>query len=221
MPRCSARRCSRANCELSRLSTTAPPGSTACEDFRLGVGDRLDAGEEFEMHRLDRGDRPRTCGRTIFDQRRDLAGVVHADLEDRKRTRGRAARQRQRHAPVIVEGGGRGVASAPARQARGAAPPWCWSCRPTGDRDHLRRRRRARAARARSTRAVEHVVRRPAAAHRRRILSRWAVIDHRQRRALRFKRARADEIMAVMDVALDREIGLARLRRCGCRWKGP
>ena len=58
-------------------------GLDALEDFRLGVGDRLDAGKEFQMHRLDRGDdgdlRPHHP-----DQRLDFAGVIHADLEDRE-----------------------------------------------------------------------------------------------------------------------------------------
>ncbi|GCC45431.1 hypothetical protein chiPu_0029314 [Chiloscyllium punctatum] len=78
------------------------------KDLRLGVGDRLDAGEEFQMHRLDRGDdgdvRPHH-----LHQRSDLAGMVHADLEHRKARARRAARQRQRHAPVIVERCDRGM----------------------------------------------------------------------------------------------------------------
>ena len=58
-------------------------GLDACKDFRLGVGDRLDAGKELQMHRLDRGDdgdmRPHHP-----HQRLDFAGVIHPDLEDRK-----------------------------------------------------------------------------------------------------------------------------------------
>ena len=55
-------------------------------------------------------------------ERRDLAGVVHADLEHRVFRARRTARERQRHAPVIVVGGGRGMrlavgARAPARSA--------------------------------------------------------------------------------------------------------
>ncbi len=45
-----------------------------------------------------------TCGRTICGQRRDLARVVHADLEHAEGAVGRHARQRQRHAPVVVVG---------------------------------------------------------------------------------------------------------------------
>ena len=156
MPSFLARRCNRANCELSRLSTTAPPGSTPCENFRLGVGNRLDAGKEFQMHRLDRGDdgdmRPHHP-----DQRLDFAGVIHADLEDRKTRRRRAARQRQRHAPVIVERRGRGMGlalraeHAPQRLlGRGLADR-------TGHRDHLRVQPRARGMRE-IDQTGEHVV---------------------------------------------------------------
>ena len=53
----------------------------AVEDLGLRVGDGFDDAEVFEMHRRDRGDhrdmRPHHRG-----QRRDLAGMVHADLED-------------------------------------------------------------------------------------------------------------------------------------------
>jgi hypothetical protein len=36
-------------------------------------------------------------------QRRDLTGMVHADLEDTELRLARQPRQHQRHAPVIVE----------------------------------------------------------------------------------------------------------------------
>ena len=98
-------------------------------------------------------------------QRRDLAGMVHADLEDRKAHARRAARQRQRHAPVIVEGGRRGMGLALRARARGAAPPWSRSCRPSrSPRITCAAEARARDARASAHEAVEHVVRRPAAA---------------------------------------------------------
>ena len=42
-------------------------------------------------------------------ERRDLAGMVHADLEHGVFGARPAARERQRHAPVIVVGGGRGM----------------------------------------------------------------------------------------------------------------
>jgi hypothetical protein len=50
------------------------------EDFGLGVRDRLDRGEEFEMHRLDRGD-DRHVRPHQPRQRLDLAGMIHPDLE--------------------------------------------------------------------------------------------------------------------------------------------
>jgi hypothetical protein len=75
----------------------------AAKDFRLGVGDRLDRTEIFEMHRRDGGhdghmrlDQPR--------QRLDLASMIHPHLEYREARRRGAARQRQRHAPMIVVG---------------------------------------------------------------------------------------------------------------------
>src|SRR6185312_7387948 len=78
MPRAPALAASRANCALSRLSTAA---LDAGKDLGLRVRNRLDAGEELQMHRLDGGDdgdmRPHH-----FYQRLDLACMVHADLED-------------------------------------------------------------------------------------------------------------------------------------------
>ena len=53
------------------------------ENFRLGVGNRLDAGEELQMHRLHRGD-DGDLRAYHLDQGLDFAGVIHADLEDRK-----------------------------------------------------------------------------------------------------------------------------------------
>ena len=59
--------------------------------------------EEADMRLLDRGDhrdmRPRE-----LRQGGDLAGVVHADLDDAEPAYQRHARQSQRHAPVVVEG---------------------------------------------------------------------------------------------------------------------
>ena len=75
------------------------------ENLGLGVGDRLDRSEMFEMDgrdpRDDRDMRLRHC-----NQRRDLAGMVHADFEHAEARAFRHARQRQRYAPVIVVGGG-------------------------------------------------------------------------------------------------------------------
>ena len=55
--------------------------------------------------------------------------MVHADLEHAEAASARHARQRQRHAPVVVVGRRRRMRRALARQARCAASPWCRSCR--------------------------------------------------------------------------------------------
>ena len=84
-----------------------------------------------------------------------------------------------------------------------------------GDRDHLRIETRARRMRE-IDEAGQHVI-----DHKqRRVGGEFVALgcfDHRQRRAR--LQGGVDEIMAVMDVALDREIGLARREACGCRWK--
>ncbi len=72
------------------------------ENLGLGLGDLADRLEEFEMRRGDRGDH-RDVRPHQLHQRRDLAGVVHADLEHAVLRLARQARQHQRHAPVIVE----------------------------------------------------------------------------------------------------------------------
>ena len=77
----------------------------AAEDLALGGRDRLDRGEEAEMGGRDPGDhgdlRPDQAG-----ERRDLAGRVHAELVDAVDRVARRARERERHAPVIVVAGG-------------------------------------------------------------------------------------------------------------------
>ena len=71
---------SRSNCGASRLSTARPARLEAEEDLGLRVGDRFDRAEMFDVDGRDRRHqrdmRPRHAG-----ERRDLAGVVHADLE--------------------------------------------------------------------------------------------------------------------------------------------
>ena len=83
MPSFLARRCKPGELRIVAVEHHRAAGLDAGKDFRLGVGDRLDAGKELQMHRLDRGDdgdmRPHHP-----DQRLDFAGVIHADLEDRK-----------------------------------------------------------------------------------------------------------------------------------------
>ena len=102
----------------------------AFEDFRLGSGDVVERLEMAEMRSGDQRD-DRDMRPDQLHQRADLALMVHADLEDRVVAIGRHARQRQRHAPVIVERGCGGMHLADGRQARGEALPWCWSFRPS------------------------------------------------------------------------------------------
>ena len=78
------------------------------EYFRLGVGDSGEPVEELEMHRLDRG-HDRHMRPHQARQGRDLAGMVHADLEHAIARRLGHAGKRQRHAPMIVERGGGGM----------------------------------------------------------------------------------------------------------------
>ena len=85
-------------------------------------------------------------------QRRDLAGGVHADLDHREVAVRRHPRQRQRHAPVVVEALLRGMDAALRRRARRGTSPWSRSCRPSrsprrrGPRSGPAPRARARAA---------------------------------------------------------------------------
>ena len=64
----------------------------AGKNLRLGVGDGLDRAEIFDMHRRDRGDQ-RDMGPHEADQRRDLARMVHADLEHARKRRRRGSRE--------------------------------------------------------------------------------------------------------------------------------
>ena len=139
-------RCSRSNCALSRLSTTAPSDSRLSKISALASAiasmpakNSRCTGSTVVMMA--------TCGRTILTSAADFAGVIHPDLGDRKFRIGRAARQRQRHAPMIVERGGRGVGLALRAQnvqqrllGRGLADR-------TGHGDHLALEARARGMR--------------------------------------------------------------------------
>ncbi len=185
-----------------------PPVSQTFEDFRLGVGDLLDRFEILQMHRRDRGD-DRDIGAHQARQRPDLARMIHAEFEDRKARIGGTARQRQRHAPVIVVGGGRGMGEAGARQherqrflGRGLADR-------AGDRDHLAVQSLPRRARQ-IAQAFQHVLdhQQPRIGCKRCALRRR---DHRKSGAV--LQRRLDEVMAVAAVARDREKGVARLQR--------
>ena len=79
-------------------------GLQPLEDFGLCVGNVRDAVEELDMDGLDGGHdgdvRPdHRCQRT------DFTGMIHADLAYREVRVGRHPRQRQRHPPMVVEGG--------------------------------------------------------------------------------------------------------------------
>ena len=111
------------------------------KDLRLGVGDRFERAEIFDMDRRDRGDQRRMRADHAH-QRRDLAGVVHADLEDAEFRAGRQARKRQRHAPVIVVGGRRGVRFAARAEHRPQHLLGAGLADRAGDGDDPRRRAR-------------------------------------------------------------------------------
>ena len=201
---------SRARCEPRELRIVAVDHRRAArldagENLGLGVGDRLDRAEEFQMHRRDRGDdgdmRPHQPR-----QRLDLAGMVHAHLEHGiARARG-TARQRQRHAPVIVVGGDRSVGLAAPRQRE----PQCLLGAGLADRaghaDHLGVGARARGARE-IAQAFEHVGHDQQRRVRR---QRGAPVGCDDREAgTDFERGR-HEFMAVAAFAGDREEGFAR-----------
>ena len=88
--------------------TAAPPGSRPPKISPLASAIAASRGEEAEMRGRDRRDhrdlRPHQAG-----ERRDLAGRVHAELVDAVGRVARLARERERHAPVVVVAGGAGV----------------------------------------------------------------------------------------------------------------
>ena len=175
------------------------------EDFRLGVGNRFDSGEEFEVHWLDRGD-DRKMRAHQFHQRLDLACMVHTNLEDRELRARRAPRERQRHAPMIIEGCRRGMGFALPLQHRTQRFLGRGLADRSRHRDDLCMRAGARGFRD-INQTCEHVR------------------HHQQRQAIRKMRAmrlrdhrnptavlqrRFDKSMPVMHIALDREISFAR-----------
>src|SRR5260221_111479 len=104
-------------CEMSVVAVEdrGAAGFDTVEDLGLGIGDRLERGEIAEMRDLDRGDDGdmRPGDRAELGE---LAGMVHAELEDAEIRLARHSRQRQRHAPLIVEAADGGVGQALARQ---------------------------------------------------------------------------------------------------------
>ena len=152
-----ARSRSRSKCGLSRLRTAVPPGSSPAKISAFASAISSTDGEEFQVHRLDRGD-DRHVRAHQLRQRRDLAGVVHADLEHAVARVGRHARQRQRHAPVVVEGlfGGVRRRRARDRQQRSISLVPVLPTLPVTAT--MRASLRARAARRDAAQALERVV---------------------------------------------------------------
>ncbi len=111
-------------------------GNEPEKDLGLGVRDLIDRLEEFEMHRRDGGD-DRHVGPHQPGERRDLAGVVHADLENAVAGLLGQARERERHAPVIVERGDRGMDLAVAREREAERILGRGLADRAGDRDDL------------------------------------------------------------------------------------
>ncbi len=89
---------------MSRWMMATPPLDEAREDLRLGVGDIVRRGEMRQMgrrHRRDERDMRLDHGHEWLD----LARMIHADLEDAILGGGGQAGERERDAPMIVEGG--------------------------------------------------------------------------------------------------------------------
>ena len=79
-----------------------PPGRQALEDLRLGLRDRVDRGEELEVHGGDPRDH-RHVGLGERGSGADLAGGRHAQLEHRRRVLGPQAQQGEGQAVLVVE----------------------------------------------------------------------------------------------------------------------
>ncbi len=191
-----------------RIVAVEDRGAVAFEaekDFRLGVGDLGQRAEEFEMHRRDGGDDGDVRARQSR-QRLDLAGVVHPHFQHGVLRVRRTARERQRHAPMIVVGRDRRMGLAVFGEREPQRFLGAGFADRAGDADHLRRRARPRRGGERAQR-LEHVghdqkrrVRRQLRAPVRR--------DHRESGLGRERRAH--ELMAVAAVAGEGEERFAR-----------
>jgi hypothetical protein len=180
----------------------------AGEDFSLGVGDRLNRAEIFDMHRRDGRDecdmRPRHP-----HERRDLAGVIHADLDHRVTRRRREARQRQRHAPMIVVGRGGSVRLAARREREAQHLLDTRLADRAGHSDDFRLRARPR-SNAEALHPAHRFVDGEDRAERRKRLG--AVRADQRSSGAGFEGA-GDMVVAVMDLALDRNEEIAGLER--------
>src|SRR6185437_12776993 len=102
------------------------------------------------MHRLDRRD-DRDMRTHQFGERRDLASMIHADLEHGVLRARRAARQRQWHAPMIIVGSGRDMGLAVGREREPQGFLGSGLADRAGDSDHFGADARARSRKAPST----------------------------------------------------------------------
>ena len=176
------------------------------KNLGLGVGDRLDRVEKFEMHRFDRRD-DRNVRPHQPRQRRDLACVIHADLENGEMRALRQPRQGERHAPMVVVGRRRrvGLALSCQHQAQGILGPGLADR--SGDRDDAGARATARRG-GEIAQGGEHVGNQ----EKRRIRRHGDVFflrDDAKRRAA-FERGR-DKIVAIAVLAQNREERVLRL----------
>ncbi len=107
-PRAFASRSSRSYCGASRFIIATPPRSTPEKISALASAIASIEPRFFDVNRRDRGDQ-RDLRLDEADERRDLARVVHADLEHGEFGVARQSGERERHTPMIVVGRGRGV----------------------------------------------------------------------------------------------------------------
>src|SRR5580704_8355561 len=104
------------------------------EDFRLGIGNSLDRWKEAEMNRLHCRDH-RDVRLREPGEARDLAGMIHAELEDAVAGIRRQAGERQWRVPMIVKPACRGIgwAGAGERQAQRLLGPGLADAAGNGD----------------------------------------------------------------------------------------
>src|SRR5262249_35106645 len=190
-----------------RIVTIEHRGATALdaeEDFRLGVGDRLERAEELEVHRLDRRDDSNLRPHQL-DEWLNLAGMVHANFEYRVACTLGTARERQRDAPMIVVGGERRMRLPTPRERQTQRFLGAGLADGAGDRDDLCTRARARCPRqvAQTFQDVRNDD------ERRTVRKLLALVGGDNRKAgARFERGR-NEVVAITVIALDGEEGLA------------
>ena len=99
---CLGRRLEAAEVRVVAVEDRGAAGLHAGKYLRLGVGYLVGRGEEGAVHRLDGGDKG-GVGTRQPGQGLDLAGVVHAHLEDAEAAVLGHARQAEGQAPVVVE----------------------------------------------------------------------------------------------------------------------